>query len=85
MARTRLWLGTRISTLLAGLTLTALSISPSTSSSAAPAAPPTATAAAIPHAAPARPRRRPPEVEGCFVPPPEPVEVPPCDAGQPSR
>jgi hypothetical protein len=83
MARTRLWLGTRISTLLAGVTLTALSISPASSSSATPTA--TAASAAVAAAAPARPRRRLPEVEGCFVPPPDPVEVPPCDAGRPSR
>jgi hypothetical protein len=62
---------TRISTLLAGLVLTALSVS--ASPSPRPARPDTA-----PAAAPTRARHALVE-EGCFVPPPEPVEVPPCD------
>ena len=30
-------------------------------------------------AAPRPPRRRPPQIDGCFVPPPETVAVAPCD------
>jgi hypothetical protein len=30
-------------------------------------------------AAPRPPRRRPPQIDGCFVPPPQPVAVAPCD------
>jgi hypothetical protein len=57
-------------TLLAGLILPALAIS--TSSSPRPAV------------VPARVRHVPIE-EGCFVPPPELVEVPPCDDGRSHR
>ncbi len=61
---------TRLSTLLGGLTFAAaLTISPLSSSS---------TSLPVPVAAPARVRHAPPVQEGCFVPPPEPVEVPPC-------
>ena len=74
---------TRISTLLVGLTLMALSISPSASGSRAVPAP--ALSSAERATAPARLRHRLPEDEGCFVPPPEPVEVAPCDSGRTSR
>jgi hypothetical protein len=66
---------TRISTLLAGLALTALSVS--ASSPRLPTdSPGPVTPARIRHA---------PIVEGCFVPPPEPVAVPPCDDRESAR
>ena len=64
----------RIWTLLAGLTLAVLSVS--VSSSPRPES--------VSAAAPARVRHLLVE-EGCFVPPPEIVEVPPCDDGQGPR
>jgi hypothetical protein len=67
----------RLSTLLGGLTFTAaLAMSPPSTSS---------PSRRIPPAAPARVRHVPVVEEGCFVPPPEPTEVPPCDDARTTR